>query len=413
MEENLVSDGDTFYCDGGEDFGPTHIRCSNVNGHGTLTLGETLMKSCNDAMMQIAAKEGRKIFYNYQNSFGFGRKTGLDLPGEETGLLISVDNLNGTELATSSFGQSMNATMIQMAAAYSSLVNGGYYYQPHVVKQIVNDSGATVKQIDKILVRQTVSAQTSKLIQEYMYKTVEEGTAKPAKVEGYAIGGKTGTAQKYPRDARTYLVSFLGAVPAINPQAVIYIIVDEAQNVTRQDDSTIATKLASKVMKEILPVLGIYPEGDIDYLLEKDDTDKTAEDRGTASNGGADGQGQGVNAGSENGVSQEGNTPEDTNDNASQNNSDTQNNNDTRNSSDAQGDSGNSDTQTGGEGSGNQKNNSSEQTKNPGGTNTQGEAGDSPDSPAGENDPSQGEPGDASQGGAGSAGDDFNAAAIE
>jgi stage V sporulation protein D (sporulation-specific penicillin-binding protein) len=139
------------------------------------------------------------------------------------------------------------------------------------MKKIVNDNGATVKEFDKLLVRQTVSEKTSEFIQKYMYQTVEAGTANGAKVEGYAIGGKTGTAQKLPRDAKTYVVSFLGAAPAINPEIVIYVMIDEPQNVVKQADSSIATTFASRIMKELLPALGIFPEGEIDYLLPTDD----------------------------------------------------------------------------------------------------------------------------------------------
>ncbi|NLK74382.1 MAG: peptidoglycan glycosyltransferase [Clostridiales bacterium] len=267
LEEALISDSSTFICDGGEHIGGHKIRCSNRVGHGELTLAQSLMRSCNDALMHIAELQGRDIFYKYQTSFGFGEKTGIDLPGETTGILISLNNLNKTELATSSFGQSFTVSMLQLASAYSSAVNGGYLYKPHVVKQIINDKGATVKTIDKTLIRQTISEQTSKLIQEYLYQTVEAGTAKWAQVEGYAIGGKTGTAQKIPRSEKKYIVSFIGSVPAINPEVVFLVVIDEAENVVRQDDSSIATKFASKVLKEILPALGIYPEGPIDYLL--------------------------------------------------------------------------------------------------------------------------------------------------
>jgi stage V sporulation protein D (sporulation-specific penicillin-binding protein) len=306
LEEDKISDSDTFFCDGGENFGSIRIKCSKVTGHGTVTLGEALMKSCNDALMQIAAKEGKDIFYDYENDFGFGKKTGIDLPGEEAGLIIARDNLGATELATSSFGQSMNVTMIQMAAGFSSLVNGGNYYQPHIVKQIINDKGATVKQIDKVLVKQTVSEQTSELIQKYMYQTVEEGTAKPAQVPGYAIGGKTGKAEKYPRGNGKYLVSFLGAAPAINPQMVIYIVIDEPQNVVRQDDSSLATKLANKILKEILPVMGIYPEGEIDYLLNPENENESTTNHSTQP--------------------QDAKTPKSAGDTAAQDNSNTENN---------------------------------------------------------------------------------------
>ena len=178
--------------------------------------------------------------------------------------------------------------MIQLAAAYSSLVNGGNYYQPHVVKQIINENGATVRQIDKTIVRKTVSEETSKFIQEAMYRTVEEGTAKGAKVEGYTVGGKTGTAQKLPRDAKTYVVSFLGAVPAINPEIVIFVVVDEPQNVVRQDNSAIATELTSRILAEVLPALGVYPDGEIDYLIndEAENTEETSNtENGNTQNG--------------------------------------------------------------------------------------------------------------------------------
>ncbi len=276
LEEGLLAEEDTYYCDGAEDVNGVHIKCSRVQGHGQLTLSEALMFSCNDALMQIVAKEGRDIFYRYQTGFGFGKKTGVDLPGEGTGITMALDALNPIELATNSFGQAFNVTMLQMAAAYSSLVNGGNYYQPHVMKKIVNDNGATVKEYDKLLVRQTVSEKTSEFIQKSMYQTVEAGTAGGAKVEGYAIGGKTGTAQKLPREAKTYVVSFLGSVPAINPEIVIYVMIDEPQNVEKQADSSIATKFAGRIMAELLPALGIFPEGEIDYLLPSQDA--TTED---------------------------------------------------------------------------------------------------------------------------------------
>ncbi len=273
LDENIVKEEDTFYCDGFQEIAGEKIHCSKRTGHGELTLGQALMFSCNDALMQIADKEGRSIFHKYQSSFSFGKKTGVDLPGEEAGIVIAEDKIGPADLATSSFGQTFNATMIQMASAYSSLVNGGSYYQPHIVKKILNANGAVVKENKGLLVKRTVSEKTSEFIQKYMYQTVEVGTAGGAKVEGYAIGGKTGTAQKYPREAKTYLVSFLGQVPAINPEIVVYVMIDEPQNVEKQADSSIATKFAGRIMSELLPALGIYPEGEIDYLLPTESTE--------------------------------------------------------------------------------------------------------------------------------------------
>jgi stage V sporulation protein D (sporulation-specific penicillin-binding protein) len=337
LEENIVSEEDTYYCDGFEEFtGIKPIKCSKRTGHGDITLGESLMYSCNDALMQIAAKEGRDVFHLYQNSFGIGKKTGIDLPGEGAGITMSRESLNTVELATNSFGQSFNVTMIQMAAAYSSLVNGGNYYQPHIMKKIVNDNGATVKEFDKLLVRQTVSEKTSEFIQKYMYQTVEAGTANGAKVEGYAIGGKTGTAQKLPRDAKTYVVSFLGAVPAINPEIVIYVMIDEPQNVVKQADSSIATTFASRIMKNLLPALGIFPEGEIDYLLPTDDETTGDGEQGKTSTPDTENAGNtgntGNNENSENSENSENNQTEGNDDAANsedqQNQEDTQTNGD-------------------------------------------------------------------------------------
>lgn len=285
LEEAVISKKSTFICKGVEHVGGWDIKCSARYGHGEINLAEALIKSCNAAMMQIVASGGRDDFYRYQKYFSFGQPTGIDLPGEASGILTELNNLNATELATSSFGQTFNVTMLQMAAAYSSLVNGGYYYQPSIVREIMNDQKATIKKNEPLLIRRTVSEETSEFIRETMYQTVELGTAKHAKVNGYAIGGKTGTAEKFPRGENNYLVSFLGAAPAINPEIVIYVIIDEPRNVPRQDDSSIATKLSSRIMTELLPALGIYPEGEIDYLLPDTDEDITEATNEESQNG--------------------------------------------------------------------------------------------------------------------------------
>ncbi len=258
LEENIIQSDNTYICDGGQTVGGYTIKCSNRSGHGTVTLTQALTLSCNDALMQIGEKEGGEVFYDYQTFFGFGQKTGIDLPGEAEGLLISEDKMGKTDLAVSSFGQTFTTTMIQMVSGFSSLVNGGYYYEPHIVKQILNPGGATLKTVDKVLVKESVSSETSKFIRNAMHLTVEEGTAQKAQVAGYEVGGKTGTAQKTPRSDHTYVVSFIGCVPADNPEMVIYVVIDEPQNVERQADSSIATKFASQILSEILPFLEIY-----------------------------------------------------------------------------------------------------------------------------------------------------------
>lgn len=269
LEENLISPDSEYLCDGSELFpGNVRIRCSNNRGHGKISLAQSLMYSCNDAMMQIAALEGRTMFYNYQKHFLFGTKTGIDLPGETKGELIPESGLNATELATSSFGQSLTVNMVQIASAFCSLINGGTYYEPHVVKAVKNAKGATVRQIEPVAVCQTVSAETSEFIKEAMYMTVQSGTATKAQVNGYLIGGKTGTAQKRPLEEKKNLVSLLGFVESGDTQIVIYVVVDEAHDEEMMKKSATASEMAAAILEEALPYLKIYPEGEINYHLE-------------------------------------------------------------------------------------------------------------------------------------------------
>ncbi len=262
LEENKVYDGEWFDCNGGEEVGGGWIGCAVRGGHGSLTLEGLLMQSCNDGLMQIVRRLGRSTFAKYQSNFNMGQKTGIDLPGEERGLVHSEENLGPVQMATSCFGQGLTTTMIQMASAISSVINGGEYYQPHVVKQILNDNGAVVKNISPVLVRKTVSEETSALIRKYMYETVENGTGSAAQISGYSIGGKTGTAEKIPRGNKKYLLSFIGFAPVDKPQVVVYVIVNEP-NVADQAHSYIATNVVNAIMKDIFPFLDIYPDKEV------------------------------------------------------------------------------------------------------------------------------------------------------
>ena len=270
LEENLVKAADTFTCDGYRNVAGYRINCNRRSGHGVVTLTEALMKSCNPALMSIGELLGRDEFYRYQEHFGFGQKTGVDLPGESGSILISLENLNVTELATSSFGQSFNITMVQLASAFCSLVNGGYYYQPHVVEQIRNAAGTVVYENQGVVLTASVSEKTSEFMRQAMFMTVDSGTASPAKVEGYLVGGKTGTAQKGVRDKENqkYVVSFIGCVPTDDPQVVIYVVIDEIHDEEKKASSSLATALTSEILEEILPYLGIYPEGEINYHID-------------------------------------------------------------------------------------------------------------------------------------------------
>lgn len=258
LETGVLTGEESYTCGGVLHVGDHDIHCSNRDGHGAQTLKRALENSCNVALMQIGESMGAEEFTRYQELFGFGEMTGIDLPGEASteGLLYEAENMDAASLATNAFGQNFNVTMTQLAASFCSLVNGGNYYEPHVVKQIQDENGNVTETKDPVLVRKTISKETSDIIKDYMYGVVEEGTGKSAAVEGYAIGGKTGTAEKLPRRNGKYLVSFIGYAPQENPQVVVYVVVNEP-NAQGQANSGFATELASKIMGEIFPYLGI------------------------------------------------------------------------------------------------------------------------------------------------------------
>ncbi|MEI2990615.1 MAG: penicillin-binding transpeptidase domain-containing protein [Blautia faecicola] len=270
LDADVVQPTDTFVCDGYQKFGDTMIRCSIYpRAHGTETLSDLIKHSCNDGLMQIGALLGPEEFLKYQKIFNFGSTTGIDLPGEATGILHSEENLSSgsTELASASFGQGYTCTMIQEIAAICSAINGGYYYQPHVVSKIINEDGDVIKDIQPVVTKQTVSSDVSALIRQYMGAVMEsDGTGATAKVDGYSMGGKTGTAQKYPREDKKYLVSFIGFAPLDDPQVVVYVVVDEP-NAESQADSLYAQYLYKGIMTEILPYLNIFQDEEV--------TDKT------------------------------------------------------------------------------------------------------------------------------------------
>lgn len=257
LDENIISGKSTFQCNGVKKVADREIHCSNRSGHGMLDLRHALMESCNAALMDIGLGLGRNKFSKYNKLYGFGQRTGVDLPGETSGLIHTKEELNPVELATSSFGQTQTVTMVQMLSGFSSLINGGNYYQPHLVKEIQNSNGDVVKTIDPVVVKRTTSEDTSSKLRSYLKSTVEEGTAAPAQVKGYSIGGKTGTAEKRPVSAKKYLVSFIGCEPAEDPEVAYYVIIDEP-HVKDQAHSTYATEFSSKVMKRVLPFLGQY-----------------------------------------------------------------------------------------------------------------------------------------------------------
>ena len=260
LEKGAIQESDTFVCDGAQVFGDTTIKCAVwPDAHGTQTLGEVIANSCNDAMMQIGAKMGAIQFIKSQSLFNFGTRTGIDLPNEGAGIIHTKDTMGETELACSAFGQGFTCTMIQEINAMSSVINGGYYYQPHLVTKILDSSGSTVKIVTPTLLKQTISSAISADIRSYMALSVQQGTSRHSKVQGYSSGGKTGTAEKYPRGNGKYLVSFIGFAPVDDPAVVIYVVVDEP-NVDDQANSTYPQYIAQGILSELLPYLNVKPD---------------------------------------------------------------------------------------------------------------------------------------------------------
>ncbi len=259
LEEGLVGKNETFVCDGYENVSVFRIRCHENSGHGTIDVKGSIAGSCNDYMMEMGRRMGANILSQYQNRFGFGITTGIDLPREHSGNVHDSDKMDESTIATNSFGQNIDVNMIQMVAGFSSLVNGGYYYEPRVVKQIETENGEVVKNNSKTLVKQTVTRETSDFIKESLRAVVLEGTGSTASIDGYTVGGKTGTAEKMDETGKRadneYILSFLGCVPCENPEVVCYTLMD-----TPEDDpqaTAFNTALWKEIMGQVLPYLGV------------------------------------------------------------------------------------------------------------------------------------------------------------
>lgn len=261
VESGKITGTETYNCEGSLEIGGWPIRCHNRYGDGLLTVQEGIERSCNVVMMKIGQAMGTDTFVKFQHIFNFGLKTNIDLQGEArtASLIYTKDTMGSTEMATNTFGQSFNVTMIQTITGFCSLINGGYYYEPHMVSKIVSPSGATVQNIEPRVLKQTISEDTSDMIREYCNTVVtgEHGTGKTARPAGYMIGGKTGTAETLPRKNRQYVVSFMGYAPADDPQIAIYVVVDRP-NVQYQDDAKFATRIVRGILTEVLPYMGIF-----------------------------------------------------------------------------------------------------------------------------------------------------------
>ena len=286
LETGKLSAHDTFLCEGRLTVveGEKPIRCHNSVGDGTVSLEKAIATSCNVALMRMAMKIGSETFAEYQKNFNFGLRTNVDLAGETRtdALVHSAAELRATELATGSFGQGFNVTMIQMITGFCSLVNGGYYYEPHLVKQICTTSGAVVENIEPRVLRQTISESTSDLIREYCVAVCNPdypgATGKKARPAGYVIGGKTGTAETLPRGNGEYVVSFIGFAPADDPQIAIYVVLDRPNMKDQSTGTAQAAYIARNILTEVLPYEGIFMTEELSTDEQKELEEKKLED---------------------------------------------------------------------------------------------------------------------------------------
>ncbi|MBO4807677.1 MAG: penicillin-binding protein 2 [Lachnospiraceae bacterium] len=261
LESGKLTGNESYTCTGAYEVADKRIKCHNYKygGCGTVNVKQAVEQSCNVALMQMSLTIGKDIFLQYQQSYNFGLKTNIDLAGEArtNAVVYNSSNMRPAELATSSFGQGFNVSMIQMITGFCSLINGGYYYEPHMVKKIVSGSGATIQNIEPRVLRKTISTSTSNTIIDYCNGVVTEGTGKAARPAGYRIGGKTGTAETLPRGNNEYVVSFMGYAPADNPKIAIYVVIDRVNDWV-QDNVKLACTLTRDILTETLPYMGIY-----------------------------------------------------------------------------------------------------------------------------------------------------------
>ncbi len=266
LEEKLIDlDKDTFFDSGSVHVENARIKCWKHGGHGAQTYLQVVENSCNPGFVSIGQKLGKENLFKYINAFGFGEKTGVDLNGEASGILFKLENVGPVELATTSFGQGVSVTPIQQITAVSAAINGGTLYKPYIVKSLNEpETNTVVKSFESEIKRKVISEDTSEKVRYALESVVTNGTGRNAFIDGYRVGGKTGTAQKV-KDGRymvgNYIVSFIGFMPANNPEIIVYIAIDNAKGIT-QYGGTIAAPIARTILQESIDILNIKkPDG--------------------------------------------------------------------------------------------------------------------------------------------------------
>ena len=270
VEEKVIDIfNDHFYDSGKVSVDGSVIKCWKAGGHGDQTFLQVLQNSCNPGFVRLGQLLGKEKLFSYINKFGFGEKTGINLSGEGMGILFPLNRVGNIELATSAFGQGVSVTPIQQVMATSSVVNGGYLYTPYIVKNISDNTNSVIKEYKKKLKRKTISKNTSNIMRVALESVVAKGGGKSAFIEGYRIGGKTGTAQKQENGhylANNYIMSFMAVVPSNDPKAVLYLAIDNPKN-TAMLSSYTTTPIARRILLDIIDALKIEKQSD---ELEKD-----------------------------------------------------------------------------------------------------------------------------------------------
>lgn len=261
VEEKIIDiENDHFYDSGSVNVDGSVLKCWKAGGHGDQTFLQVLQNSCNPGFVKLGQMLGKERLFSYIKKFGFGEKTGVDLNGEGQGILFPLEKVGNVELSTTAFGQGVSVTPIQQVTAVSAVVNGGYLYKPYIVKSITEkETNSIIQETSKTLVRKVISSETSAIMRHALESVVAKGGGKAAYIEGYRIGGKTGTAQKV-KDGRylvgNYIMSFMSIVPSNDPEAVFYLAIDNPKNTALLSSYT-TTPIARRVLLDIIDALDI------------------------------------------------------------------------------------------------------------------------------------------------------------
>ncbi|MBC7765957.1 MAG: PASTA domain-containing protein, partial [Hyphomonadaceae bacterium] len=260
LEENMITPETTFNCAGAYTVAGRAIKCWRYyRPHGLQTFKQGVQNSCNPVFIDIGLRAGADIFYNYVKGFGFLERTGIDFDGETQGIFHQKKNMHELEVATASFGQGFQVTPLQMIAAASAVANGGKLLKPHLVKQIVDVEGNTIKNVEPEMVRQVISQQTCDILKPVLESVVSEGTAQNAFISGFRVGGKTGTSEKLPRGQNNYIASFVGMAPCNDPRVVVILVLDEPKGKDYYG-GIIAAPVVGKIMDDVLRYLEVEPQ---------------------------------------------------------------------------------------------------------------------------------------------------------